>query len=453
MKIRTRQRKHTRISRRLRSKHRDRLGMRLPVTFERLEDRLVLANVLWNIDADGFWDVASNWRDELGVSRLPAVGDDVFLDRPAGTFTVTYRSSASSTVRSLHADRNGLVLSGGSLTITAASEFAASGHQRWQPGSRWPAHRGRDDDVDRRPDRRRHGGVDQHGYLTLSDVGLKRLSGNLFNAGTFVHANTSSDLVNSSLGTVTNLVGAVYDFQGDKRVAIETFINRGTLRKSAGAGTAIMAPRNFSNEIGAIDVNSGTVQISDQLNSMVGGLSTGGAFTVSAGATLDLTSTAQTVHYSGTYTGSGAGAIRVPAGVLQVGVAGATFNFPPGLFQWTGGIIAGGTTGLTNAGSISLAGSDVKFLSGALNNSGTITHTGTGNLQLGGFGLFFSGPEGTVNNMAGGLYDLQGDADFSMAPSTTRAYSERVPAAIFPRLFSVTASTTWEVLSKSARGP
>jgi len=48
--------------------------MRIPVTFERLEDRLALANVFWNVDADGFWDVASNWRDEFGASRLPEIG-------------------------------------------------------------------------------------------------------------------------------------------------------------------------------------------------------------------------------------------------------------------------------------------------------------------------------------------------------------------------------------------
>ena len=32
--------------------------------FERLEDRLLLAQVFWNVDANGFWDVAANWRDE-----------------------------------------------------------------------------------------------------------------------------------------------------------------------------------------------------------------------------------------------------------------------------------------------------------------------------------------------------------------------------------------------------
>ncbi|MHB8954814.1 MAG: RHS repeat-associated core domain-containing protein [Pirellulaceae bacterium] len=375
----------------------------------------MLATVTWAVDADGTWDVASNWKDDANVSRVPGPGDDVFLDRPTGVFTVTYGSTGSSTVRSLHAERNGFVLSAGSLNITAASELGGAftfsggnldldgplttaGTTTWTVGL-----------LDGGT-----AGLINTGTLTLADSGLKRLSGNLVNAGTIIHGVTSSDLVNSNLGTVTNLADAVYEFQADKNVAIDTFINQGTLRKSDGAGTAIMSPRNFSNEGGTIDVQRGTLQISGPLNIMVGGLSTGGIFTVSAGALLDLTSLERTVRYSGTYTGSGAGTIRVRAGVLEVGEAGAAFNFPPRLLQWTGGIIAGGTAGLTNAGSISLAGSDVKFLSGVFNNAGTVTHMDSGNLQMGGFGVFFVGPEGSINNVASGVYDLRGDADFDV---------------------------------------
>src|SRR5262245_58366445 len=77
----------------------------VPLTFERLEDRILLAKVFWNVDADGFWDVAANWKDEFDVVRLPGAGDDVFLDRPAGVFAVTHRSG-SDTIQSLHATRS-----------------------------------------------------------------------------------------------------------------------------------------------------------------------------------------------------------------------------------------------------------------------------------------------------------------------------------------------------------
>ena len=599
MRLSGRRGKRTRASKILRRVRRGpNVPRRFPVTLERLEDRLVLANIFWTVDADGFWDVASNWRDELGVSRLPAAGDDVFLDRPAGTFTITHRGTSSTAVRSLHADRNGFVLSGGSLTITAASDldgqftlsggslisnavFTTSGTSTWNGGTiqgsgtirnigQWnltgdslksisgalenagiivhsgsgnlglniggvdgtlhnlsgglydlqgdadfdqgvfnnagtlrksagtdvstsrfghrfnnlggtidvrtgivaiagstgvaPSHTGgtymvtagatldvtSGGSTDRQiftgnftssgegllrlngglveagpggatfnfPDYEWTGGridggsdgLTNAGVMTLVSSADKQLSRNLINAGTILHGSTSGDLTNINLGSVTNLVGAIYDFQVDKSVSIDTFINQGTLRKSAGAGTAFMAPRNFSNERGIIDVTSGTLQISSPFTTMVGGLSTGGVFTASAGAVLDLTGPGNTVRYSGTYTGSGAGTVRVRAGVLQAGPAGANFNFPPGLFQWTGGVIAGGSTGLTNTGSMTMAGPDAKSLSGLLNNLGTVTNSGTGDLLLGQFGVFFSGPDGRFENRPGGLYDLQGEA-------------------------------------------
>jgi hypothetical protein len=35
--------------------------------FENLEERRVLATVHWNVDADGFGDLASNWLDDTGT--------------------------------------------------------------------------------------------------------------------------------------------------------------------------------------------------------------------------------------------------------------------------------------------------------------------------------------------------------------------------------------------------
>ncbi|HLQ43668.1 MAG TPA: hypothetical protein VK137_02980, partial [Planctomycetaceae bacterium] len=67
----------------------------------------------------------------------------------------------------------------------------------------------------------------------------------------------------------------------------------------------------------------------------------------------------------GNDTGSDGGTVSLASGTLFIGSAGATFNFPVGLFQWTGGILSvadnGGHT-LTNAGTITLAGSAAKTL-------------------------------------------------------------------------------------------
>ena len=165
------------------------LSRRRAPFFELLEDRRLLHHC--DLGRRCRWGLGcrcSNWKDEANVSRVPGPGDDVFLDRPTGVFTVTHGSTGSSTVRSLHADRNGFVLSAGSLTITAASELrgavtlsggnldldgplTTAGTTTWTVGL-----------LDGGT-----AGLTNTGTLTLADSGLKRLSGNLFNAGNVIH--------------------------------------------------------------------------------------------------------------------------------------------------------------------------------------------------------------------------------------------------------------------------
>ncbi len=87
---------------------------------EHLENRLAPAVVSWDVDADGFWNVAANWRDDLGNQRLPGPADDVVIDRSAGNFTVTHQTGAT-TIRSL-TSREVLTISGTeALAMTNAS--------------------------------------------------------------------------------------------------------------------------------------------------------------------------------------------------------------------------------------------------------------------------------------------------------------------------------------------
>src|SRR5262245_37316536 len=94
---------------------------------EALEDRILPAQIFWNVDADGFWNVAGNWRDDQGVSRLPEANDDVIIDRPGGDFTVTFRDAVSS-VHSLTARERLVVGQLGTtsmLTISGAVDATA----------------------------------------------------------------------------------------------------------------------------------------------------------------------------------------------------------------------------------------------------------------------------------------------------------------------------------------
>ena len=83
------------------------------------------------INWDGTGDGAS-WHDPFNwdTDALPAPSDDVCISVDPQDITVTHSSSVTTIITSLHSDE-ALVLSGGTLTIEAASEinsdFAQSG--------------------------------------------------------------------------------------------------------------------------------------------------------------------------------------------------------------------------------------------------------------------------------------------------------------------------------------
>src|SRR5204863_6691795 len=93
----------------------------------------------------------------------------------------------------------------------------------------------------------------------------------------------------------------------------------------------------FTHAGGTIDVQTGTLNI--QLSADA---SSGGTFTVAAGAVLDLSGGAENT-LNGNYTGTGAGLIEVNSGNLIIGsrttgLAGdTTFNFAGGGFRVNGG--------------------------------------------------------------------------------------------------------------------
>ncbi len=152
----------------------------------------------------------------------------------------------------------------------------------------------------------------------------------------------------------------------------------------------------FDNQSGGIiDVTAGEMYLGG------GGTNTGGTFNVSSGATLDLTAGYATPTLTGTYTGSGGGTVALTGGgSLNIGDAGATFDFPAGMFQWSGGSINGPGT-LDNTGTITIVSPTGKgFGNGlVLNNSGTIADmNNSGDLNFSDASVF--------NNLSGGLVNL-----------------------------------------------
>jgi hypothetical protein len=226
--------------------------------------------------------------------------------------------------------------------------------------------------------------------------------GSLVNHGTISLAG-SKNLYLSSWPTLTNASDGTFDFIGNADVSTSyyngTLVNAGLLEQTGGAGTSTISSW-FANS-GAITVSTGTLALASS-----GGTNTGGTFTVSAGATLDLTG-GTTVWYQGNYTGSGAGTVRLASGALAVTKSGASFALPGSLFQWTGGTIDISSTGtFTNAASgvlnldtstnnLVLNGNG--YSASGFTNDGTIIETGGNNMYMNNWPTLTNASDGTID--------------------------------------------------------
>src|SRR5207248_5626183 len=125
-----------------------------------------------------------------------------------------------------------------------------------------------------------------------------------------------------------------------------TYLNTGTVRKSAVTDAddrSFLHASYILNTGGSFDVEAGRLALGQAQVS-----SSGMSVQVAADAVLDLTDDSSTT-YSGVFgNGSGSGHIRLINNNLYIGATGATFNFAPGLLEWTGGQIVAGPVGLTN---------------------------------------------------------------------------------------------------------
>src|SRR5262249_15996100 len=161
------------------------------------------------------------------------------------------------------------------------------------------------------------------GSLELSGSARKDLDGVTLDSQGAVSWTGTGTLYTANASTINNR--GTWDARADASLSLwsgarSSFNNTRTLRPSARPATADLDGVPFNNQGGAIDVQAGTLDLG-------GGASTGGAFSVALGAALDLSDTNDTQALTGSYTGSGAGSVRLSAGTLAVGAAGATLNF------------------------------------------------------------------------------------------------------------------------------
>ena len=369
---------------------------------ESLERRQLLATVDWISPTSGSWDVASNWSTDT----VPGPTDDVVINVSGASPIVTIGSRVES-VNSITAD-DPLVISGGGLTlaqpsgisdgltlsggaITTPAPLSLSGTTQWTGGSFAGS-----------------GAITKSGTMEITTNTTLKLTPALNDSGTIDQMGTGTLSIDGATLTVEQ--GGNYDLQSDASIATSgngVLTIEGTLSKSAGTGSSDLS--------GAIDLQGCTLDDESGTVTLLGSVAgTGATFDVAQGATINLTGGTSGNTFAGTYTGSGAGNIILASGQINIGAGGATFDFPAGMFQWTGGVInlAGNT--LTNDGTLTLdtsanvalfgSGPGGSSPVGALINSGTIVQSGAGSLVLGEFSEIAQ-----LNNEAGASYDFTND--------------------------------------------
>ncbi len=369
---------------------------------------------------NGDWQNPSNWSS----GAVPGRSDNVLLDQ---NVNVNYSGSSTGTdVLNITQTAGSLSITGGTLNVNAPSTF--NGALRLSgPGAQLGIF-GDPNDHSKPGQLTVNGtftwdaGLLHGGTVTISNTATLNITGVfgemdlgkageaetvLNNAGHMNQtgsANPNGNLVMDN-AAINNQAGAVFTLSGDYDMHVviapltstpKLLTNSGIIRHGAGLGAAVFGVPINNLTGGLLDVQAGSVVFTG------GGTGAGGTFNVNAGALIDLTG-GQLPAYFGTYTATGQGHIIVASGMLTAN--GATFNFPPGMFQWTGGTIQG--SGLTNAGFINLDNTlthSNQVLAGNLYNNGTITLN-----DAPGTNFFLN--RGTLYNQAGGLFDIQTDSN------------------------------------------
>jgi hypothetical protein len=361
----------------------------------------LLSNVSWISSQSGNWDTPANWStgqvptsadavtiNVSGVTVTASSGDQALsLQVAAGSNLSVTGASGSLTLGAASEIDGGLTLTstlvlGGTLTLTGTTQWNSGGVINLNGATL--ANQGT-----------MTLGAAKTGSTELLEASTSSQGGLLSNSGTITLQGTAGlhlfdgvTLSNAAKGSCVFASDGSISYVGGNQPSV---VNAGLIWKSGGTGTSSLFNVSFSNTGGTLQVDSGTLSLG-----AVAGTSTGGTFAVAQNATLDLTGGSSGNVFTGTYTGSGAGTVLLQNGALQIGAGGATFNFPTGLFQWTGGTLKLQGNTLTNAGTMTLGSTTSNtfealetqdsagnvLAGGTLLNTGTIVQQGTGTLGL-----------------------------------------------------------------------
>ena len=397
----------------------------------------VVTPVSWDGGGDG-----TSWHDPLNwdPDALPGPTSIVVIDI-VGDITVTHSQGATS-IYSLESEE-ALVLSGGSLSVVAESvlnsTFTLSGGTLKGTGnvvlnglSTWTG-----------------GDMSGTGKITIPATAQLNISGGsikdlrgrtIDNLGTTTWTGTG-DIRSGNGAVFNNLADAVFDvrndepFRGDLGGAASVFNNVGTFRKSVTTG--VTSINLFFNNTGTVDVDSGTLSFT------TGGTSTGN-FDVSTTSTI-LQFPSSTFRLNIGTTITGVGTTLINGGTLIIGGTATSTNAVTALnldlvsgtlrgsgdltmsangqLDWTGGNISGtGKVTIPETAELNISGTANKDLRNrTIDNLGTTTWTGTGNIRSGNGGVF--------NNLSGATFDARTTgASFTAWPEAPRSSTTPVPS-------------------------
>lgn len=380
----------------VRRSHRSRSSTVQVRAIEQLEERRLLTAVSWISDANGFWDDPANWS----TGQVPSFGDDVTIDRGAFNPIITVRDDrnintlvdreaiviTSGTLRvgtSTQIDGTSVTLEeGAGLTLVGTATITDTGAFNWAGGTFFSS------------------ATTNAGTINITSATDVRFIGTLTNNASVIHSGAGSVLFDSSTRFFNSSTG-LYEFSGSGDIGLSNmgagfapfFQNDGTLTKSAGAESEIINLQLNSSSTSVFVATGGRLDLasSGTLSGATFSASTGGVVEISGGYSIE-----------GAFTGSGDSHMELTGSLATTGAA-TTFNFPTGFFQWTGGALGGGGSGLTNNGAITVAPTTSVRVFGLLTNNGTIIQSGDGKLQLDG--------STQLLNASTGIYDIQGNGD------------------------------------------
>jgi fibronectin-binding autotransporter adhesin len=349
----------------------------------------------WSADISGDWATAADWSLGLPVSS------QAVLISTANIRAITH-DSGTDIVASLTVGQDIFAMNGGSLSVLGTASFADGYDQ--------------------------NGGVFQAASLAVT--GTAELLGGAITGSTTVSATGSIVIGNFAIdgsavasnaatidetaqvtvgdvtgidATINNKLGGVYDFAADTGIGAgavsASFVNAGTLEKSAGVGDSAIV-LNVT-DTGQINVETGTIELDGANNSVTGsvigagtiafgggGITTLGASTFTpAGFVLNGAATVNLTHalsFTGSYVQSAGNA----SDTLNLGTNNATFSgaaiftagFGQAYVEGSGTLNIAGTTGVANT---TIGGTVTLKNTGTLNIDGTLWE-GDGSGQVAG---------------------------------------------------------------------